>query len=132
MTDEATAPSDAQVKRFGFLSPMLDSALSEMREFSKKKQDGIVGEMKIKILNRLLTEIKEILANEESVAYLDLLSEEQLPQNSDAVLVLGQFRAAMDNFSKRHHRTVGYTSIWATQEWIAENADYEDEDDFDE
>jgi hypothetical protein len=132
MADKASAPSDAQVKRFEFLAPMLDSALSEMREFSKKKQDGIVGEMKIKIVNRLLTEIKGILAKEESVAYLDLLSEEQLPQNSDAVLVLGQFRAAMDNFSRRHHRTVNYTSTWITQEWIADNEDYDDEGDVDE
>jgi len=131
MSDKGSAPTDAQAQRFEFLSPMLDSALSEMREFAKKKQDGIVSELKIRIVNRLLTQIKEILANEESVTYLDLLSEEQLPQNSDAVLVLGQFRAAMNNFSTRHHRTNDYSSTWITQEWIAENGESEDEDDFD-
>lgn len=110
---------------------MLDSALAEMREFAKKKQDGIVSELKIKILNRLLGEMREILAKEESVTYLDLLSEEQLPQNSDAVLVLGQFRAAMNDFSKHHHRRVSHEITWITQEWIEENEEYE-EDGFDE
>ena len=38
----------------------------------------------------------------------------------------------MDNFSKRHQRTVDYSSTWITQEWIAENEDHDDEDDFDE
>ena len=69
LPDKASAPSDAQAQRFEFLSPMLDSALGEMREFAKKRQDGIVSELKIKVLNRLLTQVKEILANEESVAY---------------------------------------------------------------
>jgi len=132
MPDRKLAPSDLQAEQFDFLSPMLDSALTEMREFAKKKQDGIVSALKIKILNRLLTQIKEILAKEDSAAYLDLLSEEQLPQNSDAVLVLGQFRAAMNNFSKRHHRVVNYNSTWITQEWIAGNEEFADLDDLDE
>jgi hypothetical protein len=110
---------------------MLDSALSEMREFAKKKQDGIVSAMKIRILNRLLTDIKEIVAQEESLNYLDVLSEEELPQNSDAVIVLGQYRAALNSFEKRHHRTVDYKRTWITKEWIEEKgtADGENNDD---
>ncbi len=42
-------------------------------------------------------------------AYLDLLSEDQLPQNSDAVLVLGQYRAALNSFEARHKKTINYT-----------------------
>ncbi len=138
MYDQELAPIDAQVAKFQYLSPMLDSALSEMREFAKKKQDGIVSAMKIRILNRLLTDIKEIVAQEESLNYLDVLSEEQLPQNSDAVIVLGQYRAALNSFEKRHHRTVGYERTWITKEWIkkkgtadGENNDDEGEDDGD-
>lgn len=129
MYDQESAPSDAQVAKFQYLSPMLDSALSEMREFAKKKQDGIVSAMKIRILNRLLTDIREVLAQEESLNFLDVLSEEQLPQNSDAVIVLGQYRAALDSFEKRHHRTVDYKRTWFTKEWIEEEGVPEGEND---
>ena len=115
------APTEAQVAKYAYLSPMLDSALAEMREFSKKKQDGIVSEVKIKVLNRLLKEIKDVVAKEESAAYLDLLSEDELPQNSDAVLMLGQFRAALDSFHSRRYRTVGYEWAWMTKEWLEEH-----------
>jgi len=108
---------------------MLDSALSEMREFSKKKQDGIVSGTKIKILNRLLTDIKDVVKQEESAAYLDALSEEELPQNSDAVLILGQYRAALDSFESRNTRTINYKKTWITKEWIEANEEEEYEED---
>ncbi len=130
MTDKETAPTEEDVKRFRFLSPMLDSALLEMREFAKKKQDGIVSGTKIKILNRLLTDIKDIVKQEESASYLDALSEEELPQNSDAVLILGQYRAALDSFESRNKQTINYKNTWITKEWIEENVEKEyDEDD---
>jgi hypothetical protein len=129
MTDKETAPTEEDVKRFIFLSPMLDSALSEMREFSKKKQDGIVSGTKIKILNRLLTDIKDVIKQEESASYLDALSEEELPQNSDAVLILGQYRAALDSFESRNRLTIDYKKTWITKEWIEANEEEEYEDD---
>lgn len=115
MYDKESVPTDEQVKKYEYLSPMLNSALSEMRDFAKKKQDGIVSETKIKILNRLLTNVREILASEESVNYLDPLDEEKLPQNSDAVLILGQYRAAMDSFKEKHCETNGYEKTWKTK-----------------
>lgn len=128
MRNKETAPDQAQINKFNFLSPMLDSALSEMREFAKKKQDGIVSKTKIKILNRLLTDLKDILRYEDSAAYLDMLSEDDLPQNSDAVLVLGQYRAALDSFEERNHRSVDYKQTWITKEWIEANDEESIED----
>lgn len=128
MYDHDAAPTEEQVEKYQYLSPMLDSALIEMREFAKKKQDGIVSALKIKILNRILADLKGILSGEDSAAYLDLLSEEQLPQNSDAVVVLGQYRAVLDSFKKKHFRRVGIDSVWITKEWIEENdREYEDD-----
>lgn len=131
MTENGTAPTKEQVDKFSFLSPMLDSALSEMREFSKKKQDGIVSETKLKILNRLLADLKGVLAQEPSTIYLDLLSEGQLIQNSDAVLVLGQYRSALDSFKKSHRKFIHGEATWKTKEWIEahEQDDEDDEDD---
>jgi hypothetical protein len=130
MYDREKAPTESQVAKFEYLSPMLDSALSEMREFAKKRQDGIVSATKIKILNRLLTDIRWILEHEESLAYLDLLSEDQLPQNSDAVIVLGQYRAALNSFQAKHSHEINFRETWITKEWLEENPEYaESEDD---
>ncbi|MFF2482728.1 hypothetical protein [Paenibacillus sp. NPDC058071] len=109
-------PTEAIVAKFEMLTPMLDSALLEMREFSKKKQDGVLNPLKVKVLNRLLYDLKEILSADPSTEYLDLLDDESLPQNSDAVLILGQFRAAMDQFRIKYFGYYNGTHRWLTVE----------------
>lgn len=120
MLDKDRAPTQEKVNKFLYLSPMLNSALNEMREFSKKKQDGIVTATKIKILNRLLSDIRAILENEDSVNYLEPLREDELPQNSDAVLILGQYNAALESFRSAHFSHAYGGPRWVTREWIAE------------
>lgn len=126
--DKAKAPSQERVEKFGYLSPMLDAAVVEMREFSKRKQDGIVSATKLKILNRLLSDIRDIVSGEETVNYFDPLDEEDLPQNSDAVLVLGQYSAALKSFKSAHNRYIWTEHVWVTKEWIEEHNRLEQED----
>lgn len=121
-------PTDAEIERYDYLSPMLDSALNEMREFAKKKQDGIVSATKIKLINRRLKDLKEILVREASAEYLDMLDEQQLPQNSDAVLVLGQYRAALDSFKHKHHHYVYGAHQWVTKELLKEHGGAPEDD----
>ena len=118
--DKNAAPTDQQVEKYNYLSPMLDAALNELREFSKKKQDGIISDTKIKIVNRLLRNLAEVLVGEPSAGYLDTLSEEEVTQNSDAVLIVGQYRAALDTFESSHTRRIDHRKTWITKEWIAE------------
>lgn len=86
------------------------------------------------MLNRLLTDVRGVLQEEDSVTYLENISEEELPQNSDAVLILGQYRAALDSFKKRHIGYIGGRGpIWITKERIDEKeGQHDDEDDADE
>lgn len=109
-------PTAEVVANHEMLSPMLDSALLEMREFSKKKQDGVLNPLKVKLLNRLLSDIKEILSSDPSTQYLDILDDESLPQNSDAVLILGQFKAAMNQFRDKYYGYYDGTHRWLTVE----------------
>lgn len=109
-------PTEAAVAKFDMLSPMLNSALEEMREFSKKKQDGVLNPLKVKVINRLLSQIKEVLSTDPSTQYLDLLDDESLPQNSDAVLILGQFKAAMNQFREKYYGFYNGTKRWVTVE----------------
>lgn len=113
VNDNAKLPTNAQVEKFTMLSPMLDSVLEEMKEFSKKKQDGVLNPLKVKMINRILEQIKAILSNEPTVEFLDLLDDETLPTNSDVVLILSQYRTVMNQFEDKYH--------------IYEEKEYEDE-----
>ncbi|MFC3746572.1 hypothetical protein [Paenibacillus sp. GCM10012306] len=113
---KANLPTTEFVAKFEMFAPMLDSALLEMREFSKKKQDGVLNPLKVKVINRLLVDIKELLSSDISTTYLDLLDDELLPQNSDAVLILGQFKAAMEQFKTKNFGYHNGTYRWRTAE----------------
>ena len=47
---------------------MLEAAHREMTELSKKKQDGVVNTLKIKMINRLLTELSKVLNDDRATA----------------------------------------------------------------
>lgn len=96
-------PTEEQAATYDRLVPMLEAAHREMTELSKKKQDGIVNTLKIKMLNRLLSELSKIIESDPSHAFVDMLDEEALPQNSDAVLILSQWQAALKQYKDRHH-----------------------------
>lgn len=95
-------PTEQRTQKFDMVAPMLGSAHKEMSELSKKKQDGVLNELKVRYINRLLAEARDALGDDPSLAFVELLDEEELPQNSDAVLVLGQWLAAMTQFKARH------------------------------
>ncbi len=111
---EENKPSKEALTKFKLLLPMLSSLLEELKEFSKKKPDGVLNKFKITTINRTLKDVKDILSYYPSNQYLDLLDDETLPQNSDAVLVLGQYKAAMDHFKKKFYRWNGSNHGWET------------------
>ncbi|GIF47629.1 hypothetical protein DFJ67_7099 [Asanoa ferruginea] len=94
---------------------MLEAAHREMTELSKKKQDGVVNTLKIKMLNRLLGELSMVIEKDPSHAFVDMLDEETLPQNSDAVLILSQWQAALKQYRARHY---GFDSEGSGQRWF--------------
>lgn len=99
--------TSAEVKRYEMLYPMINSDLAEIRELSKKKQDEPLNKFKVKTINKKLEQVKEILKNEPTYEYLELLDEDTFPSNSDAVLMISQFIKAMDQFKKRYYTSDG-------------------------
>lgn len=87
-------PSNDLVAKFGMLSPLLSAILDEMREFSKKKQDEVLNKLKVNMINKILIQVKEVLTDEPASVFLELLDDAILPTNSDAVLIIAQYRAA--------------------------------------
>jgi hypothetical protein len=84
------------------LNELTESIYTEMKEFSKKKPDDALNSFKVKNVNRVLTLIKEFLKDEPTISFLDLLDDETLPSYSDAILIIGQFKAAMDNYRSKY------------------------------
>lgn len=102
MENDEILPSEGQVQEFKMLDQLLHSIYFEMKEFSKKKPDEPLNKFKVKNVNRVLTPVKEILSLEPTNKFLDILDDESLPTNSDAILVIGQFKAAMARFEKKY------------------------------
>jgi hypothetical protein len=97
------SPSLEDVQRFEMLYPLLISDLSELRELSKKKQDEALNKFKVKTINKKLIQIKEILKNEPTSEFLELFDDDTFPSNSDAVLMLAQFKSALDQYKQKYH-----------------------------
>jgi len=95
--------TEAQAQEHDLLSPLLNSVLHEVKEFAKKKQDEPLNKLKARATNKILSRIKTLLGNEPTVDFLELLDEDMLPTNSDAVIVMAQYISAMNQFSNKHY-----------------------------
>ncbi len=85
------------------IAPLLEAMFNEFKELSKKKPDGAVNKNKIKIVNRLLVKCKDLLQDENVIDYLDIIDEDDVPQNSDIVLMLSQYNAAMEQYLAKYY-----------------------------
>lgn len=99
-----------KVQTYETIMPLMSSMFSEFKELSKKKPDAAVNKKKITIVNRILNKARVVLEDEESIDFLDLLDEDDMPQNSDVTLILSQYVAAMEEFNKKYYS-------WNNLEW---------------
>ena len=65
-------------------------------------------------ISNLLRDIHGIFEGDSTSADLDLLDEDDLPQNSDVVLILGQTVAAMNTFKEKYY---GYRQSLGKHTW---------------
>lgn len=111
-TENRETATKEDVEQFAMLYPILDALLNEFKELSKKKQDGALNEMKVKLSNRVLEKVRTLLANYPTIEFLDLLDDTKLPTNSDAVLIIAQFKAAMDQYKIKNSFWKNHTYVW--------------------
>jgi hypothetical protein len=102
--DDRDRITEQQADTFDATQPLLKAMGNDLRKFALKKPDASLSKQKVAFVNRLLTDLRELLANEPSIKYLDLLTDEDLPQYSDVVLIISQYDAAMTAFSLRYTR----------------------------
>lgn len=102
---DADVITQEEVRKYELLGPLLDSTYKEMKDLSEKKQDLVLNKLKVTVINRILRQIRNLLEGEPTIEFIDLLDEETLPSNSDAVLVLAQFKSAMHQFHGKYFRS---------------------------
>ncbi len=121
--------TDAAVATYQASTPIFEGLIKEIRELSKKKPDATMSASKVKIVNRVLNDLLNILKAEPTGKYLEILNDESLPQVSDAVLTMVQFESALEAFKSKYRQYVDDERHWITQENLdAWNADSREED----
>lgn len=92
-----------KVNLFESTNLLLTAIYSEIQALAKKKPDATLNTAKVKVINRLLEDIRKCLQHESSMKYLDLLQDEDLPQYSDVTIILSQYSAALAQFKSRYY-----------------------------
>ena len=95
-------PTEKNIEDYSLLKDMLRAQRQEFALLSKKKSDGQLNKMKIKMVNRVIEPLNELLRNEPSHKFLDVLNEDEMPTNSDVVLIISQYEEALLNFKNRY------------------------------
>lgn len=106
------------VTQYELLCPLLSGIYGELQELSKKKPDTPLNNFKVKSINRVLEPIKELLKEENMYPFLDVLDMDDMPTNSDVVLILSQYIKSMDIF---HDKYYGYNSRSGQYEGVQNN-----------
>lgn len=105
--------------RYDHLMPLLTAMTDEFRDAAKKKPEAALNKRKVSIVNRLLSDVLLLLDGEPQRQYLDLLDEDDLPQNSDVSLMLGQVMSAMGSFKYKYtYQASNYLRVWTTRDTV--------------
>lgn len=102
MEKKITLPTNEFILKFEMFNGLIDSIYMEMKEFAKKKPDDPINKFKVGNINRVLIQLKDLLKDEPTSSFLDLLDEDSLPTNSDTIIIIGQFKASIETFRKKN------------------------------
>lgn len=124
--NESNLPTNAEVNQFLMLRKLVTGLYDEMKDFAKKSANETLNEFKIKSLNRVLSPLKELMKDQPTALFLDVLDESSLPTNSDVVIILSQYLTAMQNYEDRYYRLDNYKhkKRWNTKEDPIEQRKY--------
>lgn len=100
--DQDMLPSDQDVDKYDLLNQMFNAIFIEMKQLSKSKQEMELNQFKVKKINEILIKIKDLLSKQPTNEFLDLLDDETLPRYSDSILILAQYRTALDQFHDKY------------------------------
>lgn len=89
------AKSGAEAQ-FGKIEAQLQALHDEVGLLSKKKPDDAVNKFKLTLINQVLTDANEVLTDAyQPFADFSIFNEDDMPTNSDVVLILSQYIKCM-------------------------------------
>lgn len=96
--------SKDEIDKFIKLVVQIEKILSEFDSLSKKKPDNALNKFKLELVNTVLRSANQII-NKENKPFPDFeeFGEEEIPTNSDVVMILSQYVVCLDKF--RHENT---------------------------
>ena len=109
LLEEQTVNVDRE--QFDLLTGLLKRLSEEVATLSKKQPDALINSFKIGQINRVLNPLKEIMQEEPSAKFLDILAEPDSEGKSDksrntysdTALILSQFLAACVQYREKHY-----------------------------
>lgn len=109
--------TEADVAKFTMIYPMVKLVQNEMSTLSANLQDGVLNNLKFKLINNLINSARELLIKEPILEYLEQLDNEILPQNSDVVIILCLYIEALDQYTTKN-KLYSHFGVyqWSTQE----------------
>jgi hypothetical protein len=104
--------TNAKVVGYNSCVNVFNELFKELKDLSKKKSEATLSKTKVKVINRVLDDVRMFLDGEPEHKYLDTLDDDDLPQYGDAILILSQYEGAISAFRKRHYDWDGLKERW--------------------
>ena len=102
-----------EIDEFVKLIIQFGKALTDINELSKKKPNDAVNKFKLKFVNTLLNTANKIIDDKNKpFDSFEVFDEDDLPSNSDVVLILSQYLACLKKFGKEQTQYSDYKYYW--------------------
>ncbi len=100
------------VEEFEKLEQQLHSFLAEVSELSKKRPNDALNKFKLKFVNTSLSRLNSLLKDDRPFEDFEQFDVDDLPSNSDVVVILAQYAAAAYLFRANHTAKKDYSWWW--------------------
>jgi len=94
------------------LEQQLHSFLAEVSELSKKRPNDPLNKFKLKFINATVSKLNSLLKDDRPFADFKQFDVDDLPSNSDVVVILSQYTAAVHRFRMDNTTDDGDESTW--------------------
>jgi hypothetical protein len=94
--------SREDVWEFEKLEQQLHSFLAEISELSKKKPNDGLNKFKLRFINQTLEGLNKLIGDHRPFADFETFDVDDLPTNSDVVVILAQYAGATYNLRRDH------------------------------
>jgi hypothetical protein len=119
------------IRDFEQLKVQLKTFYDELSLLSKKAPDGKLNKFKLKFLNDTLKKINAILgATHRPFPDFEVFADDELPSNSDAVLILSHYLKCLTQFFTDHSDKVGMDRKWCVKGAVAVGSEEDDDEEF--